>query len=120
MMKYGKLTLALLPALVVLMALPAMAYKKSSLTVTLDKAALVDGKQLPAGDYRVTWESGSAETPVTFTNERNDETIKITGKIVDRPAKSQYTALVTGKEANGKNVVKEIRLSGKKEVLVFN
>lgn len=118
-MKYARLTLVLLPALVVLMALPAMASKKSSVTVTLDRAALVNGKQLPAGDYRVTFQPGGAETAVTFTNEKNDEMIKTTGKIVDRPAKSAYNALVTDKEANGKNVVKEIRLSGKKEVVVF-
>jgi hypothetical protein len=118
-MKYGKLTMFLLPALVFLMAVPAMASKKSSVTVTLDRPALVNGKQLPAGDYKVTFQSGNGQTPVTFTNEKNDEMIKTTGQIVDRTDKSAYNALVTDKEANGKNVVKEIRLEGKKEVLVF-
>ena len=118
-MKYGKLTMVLLPALVFLLAVPAMASKKSSITVTLDRPALVNGKQLPAGDYRVTFQKVTGETPVTFTNEKNDEMVKTTGTVVDRKDKSAYDALVTDKEANGKNVVKEIRFEGKKEVLVF-
>jgi hypothetical protein len=118
-MKYEKLTMILLPALVFLLALPAMASDRSSVTVTLDRAALVNGKQIPAGDYRVTFQRETGETPVTFTNEKNDEMIKTTGTIVDRKDKSEYNALLTEKEANGKNVVKEIRLRGKKEVLVF-
>lgn len=118
-MKYGKLTMALLPALVFLLAVPAMASKMSSVTVTLDRAALVNGKQLPAGDCKVRFGRGTGKTPVTFTNEKNDEMIKTTGTIVDRSDKSQYNAMVTDKESNGKNVVKEIRLEGKKEVLVF-
>jgi hypothetical protein len=108
----------ILPALVLLAAAPTMASSKGTLTMTLDRTLFVDGNQISAGSLRVDWMSHSPETDVNF--QRSGKTVvRAKARMVDRDTVSRYNVLVTEKDAQGNDVLKEIRFGGKKTALVF-
>jgi hypothetical protein len=82
--------------------------------VHFGNTTLVAGKQLPQGDYKVTWSGDGKDVQVTLTSEDKRTAVTAPAKIVEGP-KAQTTQVV--REDNGKLI--EIRFGGKTQGLAF-
>ncbi len=112
-----KVTLIVFAAVLVLAASGA-ASTKGSLTISLPQSAMVGGTQIEPCDLHVSWVSDSPLAQVTFS--RNGKLIKeVQARFVERDSKAEANMLVLGKDDSGREVLKEIRLRGKKQVLTF-
>lgn len=107
----------LLKAVVItgLLVLAASAYAAN--TITLNHPAMVNGKQLAAGEYQV---KVSANGEVTFLRGRTEViTAKATLKNLDK--KAPFDAVVTkANDGNSLPSITEIEFQGKKQALVFD
>ena len=115
-MSSKKRLMFVLSLLSLLCAIPATASSKGSLTVRLDGPALVAGEMLNPGEYRISWKSHSPEVDLAFV--LNGMRVEAHGKLVDRDHVSAYDAILVEKDAAGRDVVKEIRMQGRKTVIV--
>ena len=75
----GRITLA--AAILLMAALSAVA--QNARTLKVPYSASVNGKQLAAGEYTVTWETHSPEATVNFAQKR-EVVAPVEGKWVDR------------------------------------
>jgi len=97
-----------------LLVLAVSAYAAN--TITLSHPAVVNGKQLDAGQYEVKF-SGSGD--VTFLRGKTEvATAKATLKDLD--SKARFGAVVTKANGSGLPSITEIQFEGKKQVLVFD
>jgi len=96
-----------------LLTLAVSAYAAN--TITLSHPAILNGKQLDAGEYQVKV-SGS---DVTFLRGKT-EVATAKAKLEDRDSKARFDTVVT--KANGSSLpsITEIQFEGKKQVLVFD
>jgi hypothetical protein len=116
-MKFARLTRVLVPLLV--LALTATAFAAGgATTIKLFSAAQLNGKSLPAGEYKVKWDSHSPEAEVTFLQGKT-AVATARAKLVDRDQASREDAVVTRANSDGSETIIEIRVEGKKSVLVF-
>ena len=104
--------------LVLLAAMPAMALNNGSSKFTVSETLLVAGSEIQAGDYDVKWESGGQEVAVTFLA-KGKAIAKVQGKVVEKDKKSDENALLIARGSDNRKSLKEIRLAGKKDVIVF-
>jgi len=98
-----------------LLVLAVSAYAANS--ITLNHPAMVNGKQLAAGEYQV---KVSANGDVTFLRGKTEVvTAKATVKDVDN--KARFNSVVT-KANDGSSLpsITEIQFEGKKQILVFD
>jgi len=103
---------------VLVLAMSAVAAENSG-KFTLPSAAELNGKSLAAGEYKVRWEGQGPDVQVTVS--RGKETITTAAaKLVDRGEKAQRNAVVMNTNGGGAGSIIELRLSGKRSVLVFN
>ena len=94
----------------------AAAATKGHLTINLSHPALVSGTQIDPGDLSITWVSNSPEVTVSFS--RNGKVIKeAQGRFVERESKAYANMLIFEEGQGGREVLKEIRFQGKKQVL---
>jgi hypothetical protein len=100
----------------VLAAAPAMASGKGSIRVDVNSDTAVAGQKLPAGTYTISWKSEGEATKVVFKSGRTK--IEAQAKLEQRESASAYDAVVS-RGANGSKAVAEVRVEGKKDVLVF-
>ena len=56
-------------AVVLLMPVMAFAAQKNSATITLDQAVTVEDTQIPAGQYKVSWEGNGPDVTVSFAED---------------------------------------------------
>jgi hypothetical protein len=97
-----------------LLTLAVSAYAAN--TITLSHPAMVNGKQLDAGQYDVKV-SGSGD--VTFLRGKTEvATAKATLKDLD--SKARFNTVVTKANSGSLPSVTEIQFEGKKQVLVFD
>lgn len=82
--------------------------------VTLFSPVQVNGKQLLAGDYKVSWTGNDSNVQVTFKHGKTD-VVTAPAKVVERSATPTRTAVV-----NDNGSLKELQFQGKKAILVFN
>jgi hypothetical protein len=82
--------------------------------VTLFSPVQVNGKQLLAGDYKVSWTGNDNNVQVTFKHGKSD-VVTAAAKVVERSATPTRTAVV-----NDNGSLKELQFQGKKAILVFN
>jgi len=92
------------------------AWAKNVISIKLPHSIDVGGKTIGPGNCEITWVSRSPETDVSFSL-RGKVVAQAHGKMVARETKAEGNSLVTVKDSNGVDVLKEIRLAGKKTVL---
>ncbi len=109
--------LIVLPLLGLLCAIPAIASSKGTMTCQLDGPALLAGETLAPGQYEVSWRSHSPEVDITFV--RNGKQFEAHGRLVERDSAPPYDSVLLDKDASGHDVVKEIRMHGKKTAIVI-
>jgi hypothetical protein len=117
-MSKNKSMMILLAMIGLLIAIPVMGSSKGSITISLDQSAYVDGNLIKPGKCEITWKSQSPEADVTIRN--HGKRIDAHGKMVERDSASPYDEIVIQKDADGRDVIKEIKMQGKKSVLVID
>ncbi len=114
----NKITTIFVQSLLLFVLAAPAALAKGTVDFTLERPLEVGGKVVAPGSYKVSWVSHSPETDVSFTR-RGKVVAEARGKMVERDAKSEADSLVTVKDSNGKDVLKEIRFAGKKTAIVI-
>jgi len=99
-----------------LMAVPGMA--KDSKLVTMPYSASINGTQLSAGDYQVSWVSHSPEATVTF-KQGKQVSATVEGTVVERPNRYESSSVLYSNNPDGSRTVMEIRFAGTNKVLTF-
>jgi len=84
-------------------------------TITLNDPAVLNGKQLEAGQYQVKV-SGS---DVTLLRGKT-EVVTAKAKLEDRDTKARYNTVVTKAKDGSMPAITEIQFEGKRQVLVFD
>ena len=94
------------------------AFADNSKTLKVFDSASIQGTQIPAGEYKVTWESHSPEATVKFFKGKNT-VATVVGKWVDRDIQYDRNMVVSEKKSDGSVVIIEIRFAGMNKALVF-
>jgi hypothetical protein len=110
----ARITLTL--AIVLMAALSAVA--QNARTLRVPYSAAVNGKQLAAGEYKVTWQTHSPAATVNFTQKR-EVVATVEGKWVDRDTKYEANSVVYSMNPDGSRTIMEVRFAGLKGALVF-
>lgn len=110
----GKVTVTLA---MLLMATPSV-FARNVRSLRVAYAASLNGKQIPSGEYKVSWETHSPEATVTL-EQKQEVVATVQGKWVDRPAKYESNAVVYATNPDGSRTILEIRFGGLKGALVF-
>jgi hypothetical protein len=110
----GRITLTL--AIVLMAALSAVA--QNARTLRVPYSASVNGKQLAAGEYKVTWQTHSPEATVNFSQKR-EVVATVEGRWVDRDIKYESNSVVYSNNPDGSRTIMEVRFAGLKGALVF-
>ena len=84
-------------------------------TITLNNPAMINGKELAAGQYKV---KVSGNGDVTFLRGKT-EVATAKAKLEDRDSKARFDSVVTKSNSSGLPSITEIQFEGKKQVLVF-
>jgi len=96
--------------LTLLAAIGAFASNKGSFHV--NEAVVVNGQELPAGDYQVQWQGSGSNVELSFMQGKK-EFAKVTAQQEElRQAPSDDEAVIS--HSGGKATVSEIRFAGKK------
>ena len=111
---FGFLSLA-----VVLLAAGIPASAKESRTIKLEHAIVLDGKKVPAGWYKVEWQTHSPEATVQLLQERK-LVAGTEGRLELRDRKNSCDSVVYNSLPDGTMSLLEIRFAGSNKVLVFN
>jgi hypothetical protein len=109
----GVLSLGLLLAA----GIPAAA--KNSRTINIDHVVLLQGKNLPAGRYKVEWQTHSPEASVQFLRDRK-LVVSTDGRVEQRDKISTSDAVVYDTAPDGSVTLLEIRFAGSNKVLLLN
>lgn len=88
-----------------------------SVSVELREEISFNGTTLKAGKYKVSW-TGDSELQVKVTSE-GKVVAESRGRLEERKVRAEADAVVSRQDASGALVLSEIRLGGKKSVLVF-
>ena len=97
-----------------LLTLAVTAYAAN--TITLNNPAVVNGKQLAAGQYDV---KVSGNGDVRFLRGKT-EVASAKATLQDRDTKARYNTVLTKDNGNGVASITEIQFEGKKQALVFD
>ena len=114
-MKGSKVSKGLLLGLALLLATSAFAANKGSLSVS--DPVNVNGKQLKAGDYKVTWEGNGPNVQVNIMK-GNKVVATAPGHVVELSNAPSDNAAVVSNDG-GTRSLSEIRFSGKKYALAL-
>ena len=88
-----------------------------SLNVELREKASLNGTTLPAGKYKIAW-TGDGELQVKVSS-GGRVVAESRGRLEERKVSSEADAVVSRRDASGALVISEIRLGGKKSVVVL-
>jgi hypothetical protein len=103
-------------ALVLVTSAPIMA--KNAQTIDLTSPAVLNGKRLEVGQYRFQWKSHSPM--ITLTVWRGKKLVATAdGKLIARGTRYQSNTLVFDMNSDGTRVIREMRLAGSSQALVF-
>lgn len=115
-MKVSRISKGLLLGLALLLATSAFAANKGSVAVT--DPVTVAGKQLAAGDYKLTWDGSGTNVQLNIMQGKN-VVVTVPARIIelDRPAPSD--SAVVSSNSDGSKSLAAIRFSGKKYALAI-
>lgn len=113
-MKASKITKGLLLGLALLLATSAFAANKGSLRVS--DPVTINGKQLAAGDYKVSWDGNGPSVELHIMQGKN-VVATVPAKMVDLPRAASDDGAVVNTNGDGSRTLSQIRFSGKKYAL---
>jgi len=85
---------------------------------TFDNPVQIGGKQVDAGSYLLRWKADGAAAQISVEL-KGKPVAETTAKVTERQNKADSDSVAIGKNAQGADMVKEIRLGGKKTVFVL-
>jgi len=94
------------------------AFALGSRTFHVSVPVSLNGTQMAAGDYEVSWQTHSPEATVTFTKGRK-VIATAPGRLVERDVKYDHDMMVYEANADGSYTISELRFAGKRQVIVF-
>jgi len=97
--------------------IPAAA--KNARTINFGHAIVLQGKSLPAGKYKVEWQTHSPEATVQILHGRQ-LVVTTDGRVEQRDKINYSDAVVYDTAPDGSMTLLEIRFAGSNKVLVFN
>jgi hypothetical protein len=97
----------------------AWAATSHSVDVTLTSATTVNGKVIPAGDYRFSWTGDTNKVDVTIEHQ-NEVVAQAPATVKERPKASRQEEVIARTTKSGSQVLEELRLRGEKTALVFS
>ena len=100
-------------------ASPAVAGGKHSGNMQLFDKATLNGQELPAGEYKVTWEGDGGNVKITVLN-GHKVVAEGRGRLEEREMKSDADQAVAKRDGSGAMALSELHFAGKKEVLIFS
>lgn len=115
-MKFSHVAKTMVLGLALVLATSAFAANKGSLKV--QEPITVSGQQIPAGDYKVSWDGTGSNVEVSIL-QGSKVVAKASGRLVDLNQSSQYDSAVVKKNSDGTRTLAEIRFSGKKQALAI-
>ena len=115
-MKGTQIWKGLLLSLALLLATSAFAANKGSLSIS--SPVNVNGKQLQAGDYKVTWEGNGPNVELNIMK-GNKVVATAPAHLTDLSKAPSDNAAVVSNDGNGTRTLTEIRFSGKKYSLAL-
>jgi len=117
-MKVGSLAGRITVTLAILLMAALSAVAQNARTLKVPYSASVNGKQLAAGEYKVTWQTHSPEATVNFM-QKKEVVATVQGKWVDRDTKYEANGVVYSNNPDGSRTIMEVRFAGLKGALVF-
>jgi hypothetical protein len=108
----------LLPLLLLLFASLLVAGNQGTIKWTFDHPVLIGGKQVEAGAYLLKWKVDSSAAEISI-EQKGKPVAEAHAKVIEREDKADSDTIAIGKNAQGADAVKEIRLGGKKTVFVL-
>jgi hypothetical protein len=106
----------LLLGLALLLATSAFAANKGSLKV--NDPVTINGKQLAAGEYKVTWDGNGPSVELHIMQGKN-VVATVPAKMVDLPRAASDDGAVVNTNGDGSRTLSQIRFSGKKYALAI-
>jgi len=113
-MKFATVSKSLVLGLTLLLASGAFAATKANLQ--LADAVTVNGTQLKAGDYKLTWEGSGPNVELSIT-QGNNVVAKVPAHLVELQKAAPQSAAITQKNNSGPNSLTAVRFQGKKIAL---
>jgi hypothetical protein len=109
----------LVPVVALCLATGAVgASSRQSAKVELPEATSLNGTQLSAGTYTLSWTGEGPEVAVTI--KKGGKVVAETrGKFVDIGRKAEDDAVVVKRDAGGGTILTKVQFGGRKSVLVF-
>lgn len=94
-------------------------FADGSRKVVLRYDMMLQGTQLAQGEYTINWVSHSPETTVTLAKKSN-MVATAQGRMVNASKKFDQNAVLFDEGPNGARVIREIRLAGSNQAIVFD
>jgi hypothetical protein len=118
MFKNSHLGISILVLAIALVAsAPALANNAHDLRLNYDM--LLKGTPLGAGEYSIRWEGHSAKATVTLSKKKA-VVATVEGQLVDRGKKYERNSILFDTNSDGTRIIREIRVAGSSQALVFN
>jgi hypothetical protein len=115
-MKASRMYKGLLLGLALLLATSAFAANKGSLKV--NDPVTINGKQLAAGEYKVSWDGSGPSVELHIMQGKN-VVATVPAKMVDLPRAASDDGAVVNTNGDGSRTLSQIRFSGKKYALAI-
>ncbi len=108
----------LILTLAILLMANILVMAKDAISIEVTHPLSVSGSQISPGSYNLSWVSHSPDATVTF--KRNDKIVATANaRIEERDSKYSNTEVVYQTNPDGSRTLLEVRLGGRKQVLVF-
>jgi hypothetical protein len=82
------------------------------------KALFVAGNQIQPGAYSVKWETNNSEATIIFQN-GGKVAVEAKAKCVEIEQKNDRNSMMVGKDAEGRDILKQIQFAGKNIRITF-
>jgi len=115
-MNAAKISKGLVLGLALLLATSVFAANKGSLQVA--DSVNVAGKQLAAGDYKLSWEGNGPNVELNILQGKN-VVATVPARVVELSKASQDSSAVVSSNGDGSKTLSEIRFSGRKYALAI-
>jgi len=106
-------------ALALILAGSASALAKDAYKLTLRYGMTLKGAQLAPGEYGISWVTHSPEATVTVAKNKN-VVATAQGRLVDAGKRFTQNAVLYDESADGTRTIREIRLAGSTQAIVFD
>ena len=106
-------------ALALILSGSASALAKDAYRLTLRYDMTLKGAQLAPGEYSISWVAHSPEATVTVASKKN-VVATVEGRLVDAGKKFSQDAVVYDSNPDGTRTIREIRLAGSTQAIVFD